>query len=616
MKRCAVIVSCLILLLPAAALGAGGGAVGGLFVATEPAGAAVYLDGQLMGVTPCGIPDAPVGVLEVRTAKQGYRPVVEKVEIKAGKTRGLRLSLATLKQVGSLIVLVEPPGAQVAIDQTPRGRTPAVFLNVPAGTHSVAIGAEGLLTRRATVKIAPGEQRVLKGRLKGPEQGRVTGKAGLDLSDLEGVVQRKALLPSDLPEEQMLAPVRQLVRARRYDDALAGLAGLESRLEKGEFALARAREHRMILSARELAQAALARLKGQIGSEVKLMVKGGLPIRGRLVQVGERELRIETNGRETSIKLERLSAEQIVELASDKFDPKEPGNRLRFAAFYAAEGRFEKSYEELSAAAGLGAEPTSTLSYVRSNQLWAAALERASGAVAASMAANHELTTPVRMLVDVRHGTWPDKLAGALGKDDFQVKRLHGVLSAHDWKGADLLVICDPGPKQWSPPYDRREVQCVMDYLREGGGLLFVGARRPADVSQPFAPLLKWCGVQVLSERLEVAGDAPQSYPGEVHPAFPVPGAPLALVGGLRQALFPRNVCALSIDAARAVPLMALSSFVGVGSDGPISPAVVAVGAYGKGRFVVFAAAPVLAEGGDGAALLRSAAVWAARGIH
>jgi hypothetical protein len=68
----------LALVLSAAVGRAGESLVGGLYVETQPQGASIYVGGELVGVSLCGVPEVGIGAVEVEarkkdTARRGRR---------------------------------------------------------------------------------------------------------------------------------------------------------------------------------------------------------------------------------------------------------------------------------------------------------------------------------------------------------------------------------------------------------------------------------------------------------------------------------------------------------------------------------------------------------------
>ena len=64
---------------------------GALSVASDPSGAAVYVDGRFVGHTPIDVQDLPAGDHRVRLVKDGYLENGRVVSVSAGKTGGLQV---------------------------------------------------------------------------------------------------------------------------------------------------------------------------------------------------------------------------------------------------------------------------------------------------------------------------------------------------------------------------------------------------------------------------------------------------------------------------------------------------------------------------------------------
>ena len=64
-----------------------------LAIASEPAGAAVFVDGRPRGVTPMQVPDLPAGDHRIRLVKDGYLDNSRVLSLKAGEPRSVRVAL-------------------------------------------------------------------------------------------------------------------------------------------------------------------------------------------------------------------------------------------------------------------------------------------------------------------------------------------------------------------------------------------------------------------------------------------------------------------------------------------------------------------------------------------
>jgi hypothetical protein len=177
--------------------------------------------------------------------------------------------------------------------------------------------------------------------------------------------------------------------------------------------------------------------------------------------------------------------------------------------------------------------------------------------------------------------------------------------------------------------YDREELQTIMDWIRRGGGLVFVAAWQPAargQASEPqaarFSSLLRWYGVHVRADVLTVSDDAPDGFPTGQAICFPVARHPVTY--GVERAVLPISSPSLWAENPSWV-MMRTSPLVGSKEAGEAAPAVVTARTVGRGRVVVFANLPLTTRarapqsplyGNDGPALLVNALRWAGEGVQ
>jgi len=609
------------------------GLLGSLYVTTSPPEAAIYVNGELRGVSPCGIGDVAVGTVEVRAERQGFTDATASVEVTGGAITRIDLTLSPQTNVGSIAVLVEPQGSSIEVDRVPAGRTPKVLINVVAGTHRLTVSRTGYLPFQSTVTLAPGERAVLNARLQPSSGAAAAAPAAAELARM-GELHPDSIPPTaDLPEERALEPVRRLVADRRYDEALAALEQL-SRDAGAELLRRIGRERLVIGRIRKVAEAGYARLRDVEGQQYVLMLRGGIRYACTLVAVEEKAVKVRTGEREQSIPLSRISAEQIVRLASHSMDPNRAANRARFALLYAAEGDYDLAYEELRAAAQGGYEVASDKSYVDAERLWAAAVEREErlralaragslpGVMRASLA-----TKKVPLLVDTLRGRdLPAELRSLALASGFEIEEHEGPFRPEEAERPAVLLIYDPGVGSSIPPYDRREVQHIVNFIRAGGGLVFIGAVRPMpsgernvpspQEAQPFAALLRWAGVLVQPGSLVLGEDAPPGFPRQYVPAFPAAAHPVS--AGVRQAVFAAPVAPLAVGGTARV-ILRCPPLLSSEATGEPAPPLAAASVLGKGRVLVFSAAPLMQQSpypqsplsvNDGRKILLNGLIW------
>ena len=130
-----------------------------LFVASEPAGASVFVDGREVGRAPHQ--DAyPLGehLVEVRLGEL-YAPVRQRIRL---PEEGLRMNVELPPRFGVLDVRSRPSGAEVFIDGEPTGaRTPFVFPKRKQGSYRVELRLDLHKSARAEVRLADGATEVL-----------------------------------------------------------------------------------------------------------------------------------------------------------------------------------------------------------------------------------------------------------------------------------------------------------------------------------------------------------------------------------------------------------------------------------------------------------------------
>ena len=134
---------------------------GSLRIMSDPANAAVYLDGILKGETPLNIAKVTPGVRRVRISMSGFTSVTRKVEVISAKETAMEVTLG-----GQLHILSIPSGAQVFIDGEHAGATPLRTGRIPAGLHQLKLTAgESFKAASNTVVVERGQEKEVKIRL-------------------------------------------------------------------------------------------------------------------------------------------------------------------------------------------------------------------------------------------------------------------------------------------------------------------------------------------------------------------------------------------------------------------------------------------------------------------
>lgn len=108
-----------------------------LTVYSEPSGARVYLNGVKAGETPFQTSSISVGSHKIRLEKLLYKPYETTVTISSSGSNKVNYNLKP--DFGELILKTNPSGANVYIDNKPKGLTPFIESMLPSGTHHITL---------------------------------------------------------------------------------------------------------------------------------------------------------------------------------------------------------------------------------------------------------------------------------------------------------------------------------------------------------------------------------------------------------------------------------------------------------------------------------------------
>jgi hypothetical protein len=118
----------------------------GLAVTTEPAGAAVFVDGELRGETPLSLEGLAPGDHRVRVAKDGYLENSRVVSLRSGDAQAVRVKLTPASQPrASATQVEEPPAPQVQPKK--KGGGGGKILLIGLGVAAVGTGVYLLLPK-------------------------------------------------------------------------------------------------------------------------------------------------------------------------------------------------------------------------------------------------------------------------------------------------------------------------------------------------------------------------------------------------------------------------------------------------------------------------------------
>ncbi len=133
---------------------------GTLRIESEPAGAAILLDGAPKGNTPLEVADVPLGEHTVKLDLRGFESQSQKValtaEAPAGQWKAQLVRRAPA--MATLNIASEPPDADVTIDGGIVGRTPILDMRLRPGTMRIDIYRPGYQPYSTTVRVDAGKK--------------------------------------------------------------------------------------------------------------------------------------------------------------------------------------------------------------------------------------------------------------------------------------------------------------------------------------------------------------------------------------------------------------------------------------------------------------------------
>jgi len=130
----------------------------GLFVNSHPASADVFINGaKQSGQTPVTLPLA-AGQYDIVIRLNGYEPYAGHVQIKDNVQTQLEANLTQRTQVRVAWAQVKsfPEGADIFVDGAPTGQTSPARVQIPAGTHIIALRLNGYQIAKRGVQASEG----------------------------------------------------------------------------------------------------------------------------------------------------------------------------------------------------------------------------------------------------------------------------------------------------------------------------------------------------------------------------------------------------------------------------------------------------------------------------
>lgn len=119
---------------------------GAIYAQSNPAGAAIYMNGALQGYSPVTIPNLPPGTYSLKATLSGYTPDTQLINLYAGQTAtyypALQPSPPAPRNTGSVSVTSTPNAALIYVDGNYQGKAPMTITLYP-GSHNFRLSLPG-----------------------------------------------------------------------------------------------------------------------------------------------------------------------------------------------------------------------------------------------------------------------------------------------------------------------------------------------------------------------------------------------------------------------------------------------------------------------------------------
>ncbi|MBV9106195.1 MAG: PEGA domain-containing protein, partial [Verrucomicrobia bacterium] len=140
--------------------------IAALSVQTEPAGAAILLDGRPPQVLPNTFTHVPFGPHQVSATLDDHEPLKQEVQVRRGMNPEIRLQLKPIQEIPVLTIQSEPAGAAILIDGKPPQVLPNTFTHVPFGPHQVSATLDDYEPLKQEVQVRRGMNPEIRLQLK------------------------------------------------------------------------------------------------------------------------------------------------------------------------------------------------------------------------------------------------------------------------------------------------------------------------------------------------------------------------------------------------------------------------------------------------------------------
>ncbi len=115
-------------------------------ISTTPAGATFFMDDKEM-ITPCDIKLEPTDSILLKLEKVNYKPKWTKIICTSANLNNYNINLTPI--TGTIILVTEPSGAKVTMNDKYYGETPVLLKNLPIGNHRATLKKDSFVEKVA-----------------------------------------------------------------------------------------------------------------------------------------------------------------------------------------------------------------------------------------------------------------------------------------------------------------------------------------------------------------------------------------------------------------------------------------------------------------------------------
>jgi TPR repeat protein len=137
-----------------------------LSIQSEPAGAAILLDGKPPQAPSNTFTHVPFGTHQLSATLDDYEPIKQDIEVRRGMTPQIRLQLKPTQEIAALSIQSEPAGASILLDGKPPQAPSNAFTHVPFGTHQLSATLDDYEPIKQDVEVRRGMTPEIRLQLK------------------------------------------------------------------------------------------------------------------------------------------------------------------------------------------------------------------------------------------------------------------------------------------------------------------------------------------------------------------------------------------------------------------------------------------------------------------